>query len=233
MNSVIKISVEQIKPNRTGVLQAQGIPSNVSPSPRVKVLYESAEKLFFNLAAPIGILSDISVDMFRGIYSGNGLNALDTSLETVFPKADNLALFAFTLGMEISDEIEEQFKSKGLALGYMLDAIASFCADKASLVAQEIFLNRLVSDGNSSKSLKTLLYSPGYCGWHISGQQKLFDYLKPEVIGIALSKSFLMQPLKSISGVLVAGEADIHRFVNNYPFCGLCKTKTCRERMDG
>lgn len=233
MNSVIEISVEQIKPDRTGVLQTQGIPSNVFPSPKVKALYDSAEELFLKLAAPVGIISDILVDMFKGIYSGNGLNAGDTPLENIFPKADKLALFAFTLGMEISDEIEEQFKSNGLALGYMLDAIASFCADKASLVAQEFFLNRLVSDGNSSKSLKTLLYSPGYCGWHISGQRKLFDYLKPEVIGISLSKSFLMQPLKSISGVLVAGEVDIHQFVNNYPFCGLCKTKTCRERMDG
>ena len=233
MSTVIEISVEQIKPDRTGVLQAQGIPPGVSPPLRVKRLYESAEELFLNLAAPAGIIADISIEVFAGIYPGNGQNAPDTPLEKIFPKAAQLALFAFTLGMEISREIEQQFKSNGLALGYMLDAVASFSADKASRVAQEIFLNRLVTEGRGSESIRALLYSPGYCGWHISGQQKLFDCLKPEGIGIRLNESFLMVPLKSISGVLVAGEAIIHRFHNNYPFCGLCKSKTCRKRMNG
>jgi hypothetical protein len=233
MSTKIDISVEQIKPERTGVLQAQGIPPGVEPPPRVQALYDSAEELFLKLAAPVGIMADISIEAFEEIYPGNGLNAPDTPLEKLIPKAAHLALFAFTLGMEISHEIEEQFNSNGLALGYMLDAVASFSADKASRVAQEIFLDRLVGEGKADASMRALLYSPGYCGWHISGQGKLFDYLKPEGIGIRLNESFLMVPLKSISGVLVAGEAGIHRFLNNYPFCRLCKTKTCRERMNG
>lgn len=231
MSTIIKILVEEIKPDRTGVLQAQGIPPGMSSPPPVKELYDSAEELFLKLAAPVGIIADISIKTFAGIYPGNGLNAPDTPLEKIYPKAAHLALFAFTLGMEISHEIEEQFSSNGLALGYMLDAVASFCADKTSQVAQEIFLNCPDIQGKGNESMQALLYSPGYCGWHISGQRKIFDYLKPERIGIRLNESFLMVPLKSISGVLVAGEAVIHRFVNNYPFCRLCRTKTCRERM--
>ena len=84
MSTVIEISVEQIKPDRTGVLQAQGIPPGVSPPLRVKTLYESAEELFLNLAAPAGIIADISIEMFAGIYPGNGLNAPDTPLEKIF-----------------------------------------------------------------------------------------------------------------------------------------------------
>ncbi len=231
MSTIIDIPIEQIFPEQAGVLESQGIPPGVSPSPPVKELYESAKELFINIASPVGIISDISLGNFEKIYPGNGRNAPDTPLEKIFPKASALALFAFTLGREISNEIERQFNSNGLAMGYMLDAIASFCVDKASEAAQVLLLNRITSGGRNKSPLKALLYSPGYCGWHISGQSKLFDQLRPEEIGIHLNESFLMVPLKSISGLLAAGEPEIHRFVNNYPFCRLCKSKNCRDRM--
>jgi hypothetical protein len=41
-----------------------------------------------------------------------------------------------------------------------------------------------------------------------------------------------MDPLKSISGVIVAGRAEIHEFDNDYDFCAECGTRTCRERID-
>ncbi len=231
MKKTIKISIDQIKPDPTGVLQAQGIPSGTPPPDRVKALYDSAEKLFLQLAEPIGIISDISIAEFTGVYKGNGMNEADTPLEHIFPRADHLALFAFTLGAGISREIERQFETNNMAVGYMLDAVASYSADKASERAEEFFLNHLVSTGEERASMRALLYSPGYCGWHVSGQEKLFQYLEPEQIGIRLNKSFLMIPLKSISGVLVAGDKEIHHFKNNYPFCKHCRTRNCRERI--
>jgi hypothetical protein len=231
MRRIIDISIEKIKPDPTAVFKTQGIPPTTQPAEQVKILYNSAEELFLNLAAPIGIMAEISINEFEEIFQGNGMNENETPLEYIFPKADNLALFAFTLGPEISREIETQSKTDGLALGYMLDAVASYSADKASEAAEGIFFNHLSSRGEVYPLTRVLLYSPGYCGWHISSQKKLFEYLKPEEIGIRLNESFLMVPLKSISGVLVAGNADIHRFTNNYPFCAQCKTRSCRERM--
>ncbi len=231
MGKIVDISIERIKPDSTAVFKTQGIPSGIAPTEQVKSLYNSAEELFLNLAAPIGIMVEISISEFGEIYQGKGMNEKDTPLEHIFPKAGNLALFAFTLGPEIGREIEEQSKTDGLALGYMLDAVASHSADKASEAAAEIFFNHLSSKGEANVLTRVLLYSPGYCGWHISGQQKLFEYLKPEEISIRLNESFLMVPLKSISGVLVAGNADIHKFKNNYPFCAQCKIRSCRERF--
>ncbi len=231
MKKIVNISIDQIKPNPTGVLQTQGIPSGTPPPERVKALYDSAEKLFYKLAEPIGIISDISIVEFTGIYEGNGMNEEDTPLEHIFPRADHLALFAFTLGAGISREIERQFETNNMAVGYMLDAVASYSADKASERAEEFFLNHLVSTGQGKETTRVLLYSPGYCGWHISGQKKLFEYLEPEEIGLRLNESFLMIPLKSISGVLVAGDKEIHQFKSNYPFCKHCRTHSCRERI--
>jgi hypothetical protein len=231
MRQIIEIPVEQIKSDPTGVFQAQGIPPGTPPPERVKALYDSAAGLFFQLAAPIGLMADISSEEFAQVYPGKGMNEPDTPLERIFPQALHLALFAFTLGEKISHEIEQQLKSKNLALGYMLDAVASYCADKAADAAQAIFRKQLIAAGEAKESAQVLLYSPGYCGWHISGQEMLFKFLEPEEIGIHLNERFLMVPLKSISGVLVAGKAGIHRFPNNYLFCSHCQTRNCRERI--
>ena len=75
-----------------------------------------------------------------------------------------------------------------------------------------------------------LRFSPGYCGWHVSGQKRLFAELKPQKIDLTLRESCLMQPLKSISGVLVAGPKIIFDIDDTYPFCAACKTHSCRDR---
>jgi hypothetical protein len=78
----------------------------------------------------------------------------------------------------------------------------------------------------------SLRYSPGYCGWHISGQKRLFERLNPAEIGITLNSSFLMQPLKSISGVIVSAERKYHLIKSDYPFCAVCPHRSCRERIN-
>ena len=231
MKEIIYVSSDKIKPDPDGVFQLQGMPPGTRPPERVKALYDSAEELFLKLAAPIGITADIPAAEFAGIYPGRGKNEADTPLEHIFPRAHHLALFAFTLGQEISREIDEQFKAKNPALGYMLDSVASYSADKGAEMAEKKLFERLAVKGQAGPLTKVLLYSPGYCGWHVSGQGKLFAYLKPGEIGITLNESFLMVPLKSISGVLVAGNADIHRFNNNYPFCKHCQTRNCKKRQ--
>lgn len=225
---IIEIPLEQISPDPAGVFLLQGIPRDVDPPERVIALYEEVVDRFMESAAPIGIMADVSLENFLEIYRGTGANEPDTPLEHIVPRAGSLAFFAFTLGQAVSDLIESHFNGKKLAQGYMLDSIASFCADKASEAAQQIYLERLTAQDSATSSTRVLMYSPGYCGWHVSGQGKLFQYLQPEKIGITLNDSFLMIPLKSISGVLVAGDWEIHRFTSNYPFCSQCKTRTCR-----
>ena len=89
----------------------------------------------------------------------------------------------------------------------------------------------LAKNAQRTNRFAVLRYSPGYCGWHVSGQGKLFDYLRPERIGLSLRTSFLMEPLKSVSGVLVAGPKEIHEFSASYDFCSRCDTRGCRQRI--
>ena len=68
-----------------------------------------------------------------------GKNEKDTPLEKIYPKADNLALFVFTLGEKISQQITDLFSNKNFALGAMLDAVASQGTDMAAQEAENFF----------------------------------------------------------------------------------------------
>ncbi len=230
-NEIINYSLLDIEPDRVAIFETQGIGPGVKPSARVIKLYYSAVELFMKLAEPIGIIHEISIPEFARVYEGEGLNEADTPLQHIFEQASHLALFGATIGLQVSEKIAQLLEDGDLSMGYMLDSAASFCADKAAAAAEQFFLESLLQEGRAGDSTVVLNYSPGYCGWHISGQGKLFQYLKPQTIGITLNKSYLMMPIKSVSGVLVAGERKIHAFKNNYPFCKECGTKTCRERI--
>jgi hypothetical protein len=76
-----------------------------------------------------------------------------------------------------------------------------------------------------------LPYSPGYCGWTVRGQKNLFERLGPEQMGVTLNDSCLMTPIKSVSGVLVAGPGEIHSIRPDFAFCDECRTHACGARM--
>ena len=226
---MIDFPVSRLQPQPAAVYAALGLKSGSRPSPRSSALLQQALELFRTCTAPQGVSEPISPEEFADVYSGQGRNAPDTPLSGIFPRADCLHLFAFTLGTRVSGEIKRLFASDDFALGSVLDAVASLAADLAGRVAEEWVENQAIKQKDGALP-KAFLYSPGYCGWHISGQEKLFARLRPEKIGISLNASFLMNPLKSISGVLVAGPAAIHQFSKVYPFCSICKSPTCRER---
>jgi hypothetical protein len=231
MREIIEISVNEVKPGRDDILKTQGIPTGRKPSEKVEMLLRKATELFIEFSQPRGILSEISIPQFLVVYGGEGLNEKPTPLDKIFRKADSLALFALTMGEKITEKINQLFKVNEFALGSMLDSAASVASDQAADWLEGIFFNRLSKRGEITPSTGILRYGPGYCGWHISGQKKLFEFLHPEDVGIFLLDSFLMKPLKSISGVIVFGEKKIHIFEDSYPFCSKCETRSCRDRI--
>lgn len=226
---MIDFPLSRLQPQPSAVYAALGLKSGSQPSVRSSALLQRALELFQACSEPQGLSEPIDPGEFAVVFAGLGRNAPATPLAEIFPRADHLHLFAFTLGARISGEIKRLFASDDFALGSVLDAVASLAADQAGRVA-EGWLENQAARQKGEPAPKVLLYSPGYCGWHISGQEKLFARLRPEKIGISLNASFLMDPLKSISGVLVAGPAAIHQFTEVYPFCAHCKSPTCRER---
>ncbi len=230
MKKNVPIESTEIQPSKDDVFRAQGMHKSYSPAPRVRAILGKALNDFLTYARPKGIFMDISATGFRDIYYGEGLNDDFAPLKNIYPVAEKLALFAITLGAEISAAIENLFKNNNYVRGYMLDAVASLGADNAAGLMENQY--GLMNSGNSgNSSILVMGYSPGYCGWHISGQKRLFEQLKPESIGLSLNNSYLMHPLKSVTGILVQGQRNIHRFKPDFSFCRECLTHSCAERL--
>jgi cobalamin-dependent methionine synthase I len=200
-------------------------------SEQVEALVEKAITLYERLALPKGVMAEISLADFQEVFTGEGKNTLPAPLPGIVERADGLALFAATVGDSVSERIQELFQENDPATACMLDGIASDRAETAATLMAETFLESLLQEEEVSSDARALPYSPGYCGWHITGQRKLFAFLKPEQIGITLNNSCLMSPIKSVSGVLVAGAPQIHDFENDFDFCFDCASWECRARI--
>lgn len=222
----IPYSKEAVEPDRESVFASMGIEKHITVPPEIEYLYDEAIQLFRALVAPKGFFKIIKTAKFKEILNDNMENNGVIPLISIIDKGEVIALFVATLGAEISSKIKELIDENDYPISHMLDTIASRGAEKAAEIAEEYFATKL-----SLNNQKVLLYSPGYCGWIITAQQKIFNFLSPEKIGITLNKSSLMTPVKSISGVLVAGEKSIHDFKMVYPFCKICQTHNCRERI--
>ena len=231
MSPTFTCTPADVAPAKAAVLEHLGMPTDAALPDRVQELYATAERMLELTVEPRGIIDGISVDDFATVYRGEGLNEPTSVVADIFPRADHLALFTVTLGAATGGLITERFATHDFALACVLDAMASESADLAAERSARHLENRLRDQGWDTADGGVLQYSPGYCGWDVTGQKRLFQYLSPARIGVTLTDSCLMQPLKSVSGVIIAGPKEIHRFPPTYSFCSRCETQECRERI--
>jgi hypothetical protein len=232
MRKIFNIPVDSATPGIDVVIRAQGIPRSVTPDDRTVIIAKEAVEIYRTMANPIGIIMELSKEEFEDVYAGEGMNESDSPVKPIFGKSDDLALFAATVEEEVCEEISHQFSIGEYALGSMLDATASEGAEMTAQYIENIYRSRLQSITRFNTGCGILRFSPGYCGWHISGQKKLFQTLHPEDIGIELNPSYLMLPIKSISGVIISGKKEIFEFDDTFSFCADCATHSCRERIE-
>jgi hypothetical protein len=106
--------------------------------------------------------------------------------------------------------------------GFMGDWVGSQVADQSAKKAVE-----QIKQMNAGKGWKaTPLFSPGICGWDISDQHQFFTLFSKGFLGISLTESSLMQPIKSVSGLVGFGpEVD-----DSMDLCSVCGFEKCQNR---
>jgi hypothetical protein len=137
-------------------------------------------------------------------------------------EAEEAALFICTAGPVIGEMSRNSMKCGDLLRGYVYDVIGSVVVEAAADMMQEDLRKSMAS----LRKEITNRFSPGYCGWDVAEQHKLFSFFKGNFCGITLTESALMNPVKSISGVIGIG-----RNVRFTPYqCKLCEEKNCIYR---
>jgi len=137
-------------------------------------------------------------------------------------KSDSVAVFLCTAGPEIGNLSRNAMKGGDLLTGYIYDVIGREVVEAAADLMQDNLLKEMASAGKKI----TNRYSPGYCGWDVAEQQKLFRLMEGNFCGIRINDSSLMDPEKSVSGFIGIGEN-----VKYNPYtCRLCDMKDCIYR---
>jgi hypothetical protein len=139
-------------------------------------------------------------------------------------KSSRIALFVCSLGSALEEWSKAELSEGDLLKGYTIDAAASaYVETVADWMEHE--LERVVSPRGWKQTNR---YSPGYCDWSVSEQQKIFSFFPPSPSGVVLTDSSLMIPIKSVSGVIGLGP-DVAR--EEYE-CKLCDLKECFQRRN-
>lgn len=228
---ILELGVDDVVPGRAAVLASLDVPAGPHLPSHIIGLAAAAEEVFRSTAAPVGIAAEVEGRDFEDVYAAAEGNAPDSVVSAVAPRAGCRALFVVTLGPGVDQAIALSFAQADFALAATLDALASEAADLAAQAVERHVEARWREEGKLDGDGAALRYSPGYCGWHVSGQRALFQALGPEAIGVRLTEGGFMSPTKSVSGVVLGGPRAIHRFSPTYPFCSGCATHECRERM--
>ena len=140
-------------------------------------------------------------------------------------KAEFVALFAVTIGKDLENHSEELFSRGEMLDGYVVNLIASEAAESAAG-----YIHHHIRELVQTKHLHvTNRYSPGYCNWNVAEQFKLFSFFPKSFTNISLTESALMNPVKSVSGLIGIGE---HVRFNQYK-CAICNDKHCIYRKIG
>ena len=226
MRRTVHLEASAVLPARHRILLRAGIPADREPSKRTLSLVVEATALFLREARPIGLFEEVSFDELSAVHRDGRARGESSVLERVAPLASRLALFAATVGEPVCERIRRLFEEGDAPLGFLLDAVAS----EATVALGEELGEAFLAEGGAP-GLSVLAYSPGYCGWPVSGQRPLFARLGPGEIGVSLGESALMSPIKSVSGVLVAAPPHAHRFRPDFEFCDHCVERTCLGRM--
>ncbi|MCP4784657.1 MAG: hypothetical protein GY903_10315 [Fuerstiella sp.] len=138
--------------------------------------------------------------------------------------SQSVAAFIATAGPAVERRASELLQ-EGDSLGAMiLNAIGAERAEAAEVAV----IGQLRELALAFNLVPTLPYSPGYCGMKLTEQQKLFSLFNGEDVGVTLTADCLMQPVKSVSGLIGLGHPE--DVVTLGTPCERCTLQNCNMR---
>lgn len=231
MNSIMKkrytfrFGYNELKVNPSRIAKLLDCESGDSPELLLKIIDKvlSEASGLSDVKAEFVICSNVEINKESGVMSIEGVDFHPGKIIiSQLSKSESVAVFACTAGSKISERSKKLIEERNLLEGYIFDMAGSEIVEDAADLMQEKLKIMMTAEG----MLITNRYSPGYCGWDVSEQHKLFSLIPDNFCGITLTNSALMVPLKSVSGIIGIGKKV--KF-NSYT-CNLCDDNNCIYR---
>jgi hypothetical protein len=176
-----------------------------------------------NIKGSVAISEHFLVDEEAGFFSfEDSIFYAEKKMLTQLSRSNGAVVFICTAGPLIGEVSKEIMACGDFMEGYILDLLGSVTVEAALEKIQDILVAELEGKGLKVSNR----YSPGYCGWLLTEQKKLFSLFPKEHCGITLTDSCLMEPTKSISGIIGYGSHAKKHLLE----CELCELESCIYR---
>jgi hypothetical protein len=139
--------------------------------------------------------------------------------------AKQIAVAVCTIGPQLEEAVHAMFAAGEVAEATVLDGVGSAAVEELSQRACRMFEDMARERGWTT----SIPFSPGEPDWPLEAQRDVLDLVGAEQIGVTLSDSYLMRPLKSLSLVVGMGEK-LSTGSSPCEFCSLNEVCRYRER---
>ncbi len=227
MNSIYtyKFSFEELSVSSSQLEKVMGYDPGSIPEPFNDIISKVFIRAnsFDAINGGIIIFENISFETInKTLKINNVLFDIKNTVYQQLKKSQQIAVYVCTAGLEIGEWSRELMADGDLMKGYVADVMGSIIVETTMDKMQKLFENVV----NEAGFKITNRYSPGNCRWKFEDQHKLFSIIPNNFCGITLSDNALMNPIKSVSGVIGIGKQ-----VKFNPYtCELCDLKTCLYR---
>jgi hypothetical protein len=216
-------SFSELKVDRSSVERFMGFEKGNSPLPFPEIIddvLKEAEELP-NIRGGYTICSSIDLKNEKLILSKVSLN-IQERIAKELSGITAVALFLCTAGREIQEWTKNLIDQGDPTTAYIVDVVGSEIAEAVADNIHDEIENEMVEKGLSV----TTRFSPGYCGWEVSDQHLIFSLFPEDFCNIRLNNSALMDPIKSVSGIIGIGKQVRKR----ESACNFCEREDCMYR---
>lgn len=179
-----------------------------------------------NLIEPAVLTKRLPVTAARHnrITLGNGSHLTGPLITEHLGGAEEVVVMLCTIGDRLGEKALAECETN-LSYGFALDAVGSAAVHALNAAA----CNHIEQEAAAAGLQTSLPLSPGMEGWGVDpGQREVFSIINPEEVGVVISPTLEMRPLKSVTAIIGVG-ADI---ATKGAICDYCALRdTCRQRI--
>jgi hypothetical protein len=219
-----KIDKSRIQPDPADILKLLGEQEEISEDHTLDLVDRYISESL-RLSSPEGafLITEALESTSSGTIKVPGISFESGKIiQKMLRHSEYYALFIVTAGAEAETLARSLLEAGNYLEGYIVDLVASYIVDLVADQVEDQVRQLVLMRGMQI----TNRYSPGYCSWKVEEQQKLFSLFPNGCCGISLSSSSLMNPIKSISGIIGIGSGVRYQDYS----CELCSMTDCTFR---
>jgi len=147
-----------------------------------------------------------------------------SQLPKILRNADAVSILLVTAGSRITEE-----SRRLMSEGKMTQALAVSAVGSAMVVdLMKALTDQVFAEAQQRGYGTTLRVGPGYTGWHLDDQSKLFSFFGQDAMPITLSHGIMMEPEKSLLGMVGLNPGG--KQAPEIEPCRICDLKGCDMR---